>query len=212
MKPRETGGNVPGAKKRPVKAAPKPSVKAPAAPASYYRTPQRSALSHVTRETRKKPEDSLTPAQIRTAKRYRMVDRNFPYTNPLQVGYANASGDVERNILPRATRSPTAPPKVHPGMKPGASGYAYLGKNAIWLTPSGYMAKPNYTRGVALHEFAHTRQHPKTQWPKWVIEGGADYVAKGLAKRLGLPSYRPGYPKYMKSVERRVRVRVRKRS
>lgn len=143
----------------------------------------------------------------RMQKRDPLTHMGFPYANEKQVAFANAAGDVERAILPLAAKLLGGrPPKVHAGptvdpgdrsrsSRPqGRAGYAWRGENNIYLTPAAYMNfDPNFTRGVALHEMAHTRQSPAPM-SHTTIEGGADWMAEQLASKIGLPSYKPGYP------------------
>jgi hypothetical protein len=162
---------------------------------------------------------SSTVEKAATSRQSRSWRRSSTRTTPLRafrtrisrrVGYANASGDIERNILARgaaALGGGLAP--LHPGSaeNPAANfnpaqparraGYAYRGRDDIWLTPDAYLGRPEFARDVALHEFSHTRQ-PSRPAPISQVEGGADWLAAALAEQFHMPEYQPGYPQYAK--------------
>lgn len=139
---------------------------------------------------------------MRKPKSVPLIGMGFPFADERQVAFANAAGDIRRNILPRASALlGGAPPRIHAGASVDKSdrspqrraGYAWRGRNDIYLTPDAYMDVPNFARGVALHELAHTRQDPREP-SRTKVEGGADWMAEQLAAKLGLSRYEPGYP------------------
>lgn len=109
--------------------------------------------------------------------------RRFPYTDPTHVGWANFKVDADK-VWPRVRRDYGGTrPEVHPGRKPGADGYAWRGRNEVYITPGGYMSpSKKQARHVLLHEIAHTRQSTR-DLPDWVIEGGAEAFALDVGRR-----------------------------
>lgn len=167
------------------------------------RRPARKPERYVPKKVPKGGFDKFAPRQESFA------SMRFPYARREHVGWANFKSDSDKVWLLVRRDFGGKKPKVIPSTRrDGVRGYAYRGRNAVYITPESYMNDKDGARKTLLHEIAHTRQRAK-KLPKWVVEGGAEARAQYLArKRLGQRKPRSNNPDYRRYTARYAKRKV----